>query len=274
MSKVFRFELSRALGGIRFRIAVWAGVAVSVMHFLTDVLPLVKWLGEWEGDPFAAPHSAYRHWIGMDLSTVWPVLLFMVFPLLAAFPAAEHDWCDRNSGYLNQIRLRCEIWQDKVAKAAAVFVSAFLVTVIPLTVDFLLVSAALPCIVPEPASGMYSITDRSMFGAWFYQRPMCYILGYTIFDGVFIAVWTTLSLTFSRWLNQRFQVVLAPFLVYLIFYFMGIWSETSNIAPMAILLPFQPVSNPSPGIPCAFLTGLLALLVVFYFTPWRSDDEG
>ncbi len=273
MSKIFRFELSRALGSIRFRISVVVGIAVSVMHFLTDVLPLVKWLGEWEGDPFLTPHSAYRHWIGMDSSTIWPVLFFMVLPLLAAFPAADSYWWDRDSGYLNQIRLRCEIWQDKMAKAVAVFVSAFLVTVIPLMADFMLASTALPCIAPEPASGMYSITDRSMFGAWFYQRPMCYILGYIIFDGVFIAAWTTLSLTFSRWLNQRFQVILAPFLVYLIFYFMGIWSETSNIAPMAILLPFQPIANISFGVPCAILVGLLFLLFICYFSPWRLNDE-
>ena len=233
MGNLFRFELTRALGG----------------------------------------HSAYRHWIGMDLSTVWPVLLFMVLPLLAALPAAEHDWCDRNSGYLNQIRLRCEIWQDKMAKTAAVFASAFVVTVIPLTVDFLLTSAVLPCIAPEPASGLYSITDRSMFGALFYQFPMSYVVGYITFDGVFIAVWTTLSLTFSRWLNQRFQVILAPFLIYLIFYFLGIWSETSNIAPMAILLPFQPIANISYGLPCAILVGLLLLLFVCYFSPWRSSDE-
>ena len=89
MGNLFRFELTRALGGVRFRISLIVGAAISVLHCLTDVLPLVKWLDEWKGDPFAAPHSAYRHWIGMDLSTVWPVLLFMVLPLLAALPAGN-----------------------------------------------------------------------------------------------------------------------------------------------------------------------------------------
>ncbi len=273
MGGVFRFELSRALGGIRFRISIAVGIAILVLHFLTDVLPLVKRLGDWKGDAFATPHSTYQHWIGMDLSTVWPVLLFMVLPLLAALPAAENYWYDRNSGYLNHIRLRCEIWQYKTAKATAVFVSAFLVTVIPLTADFLLTSTALPCIDPEPANGLYPISDRSMFGAWFYQYPTLYILGYTIFDGVFIAIWTTLALTFSRWLNQRFQVILAPFLIYLIAYFVGLWAGTPGISPMAFLLPFQPIANISPGIPCVIIIGLLLLLVVFYFTPWRSNDE-
>lgn len=273
MGRVFHFELSRALGGTRFRIAIAVGLAISVLHFLTDVLPLVKWLGEWKGDPFSTPHSAYQHWIGMDLSTVWPVLLFMVLPLLAALPAAENYWYDRNSGYLNHIRLCCEIWQYKTAKVIAVFVSAFLVTVIPLMVDFLLTSAALPCIRPEPASKLYSITDRSMFGTWFYQHPALYIFGYALFDGIFIAIWTTQALTFSRWLNQRFQVILAPFLIYLIAYFIGIWSGTSSVTPMALLLPFQPIANISSGIPCAILACLLLLLFIFYFTPWRSSDE-
>ena len=273
MGDLFRFELTRALGGVRFRISLIVGAAISVLHYLTDVLPLVKWLDEWKGDPFAAPHSAYRHWIGMDLSTVWPVLLFMILPLLAALPAAENHWWDQNSGYWNQIRLRCPIWQDKLAKTGAVLVSAFLVTVFPLMVDFLLTSSVLPCIAPEPASGMYAITDRSMFGAWFYRAPTLYIAGYILFDGVFIAAWTTLALTFSRWLNQRFQVLLAPFLLYLIIYFIGIWSDMYGIAPMAFLLPFQPVANMPPGIPCAILAGLLVLLLVCYFSPWRSSDE-
>lgn len=273
MGSLFRFELTRALGGVRFRISLIVGAVISVLHGLTDVLPLVKWLDEWKGDPFSAPHSAYRHWIGMDLSTVWPVLLFMVLPLLAALPAAENHWRDKNSGYWNQIRLRCEIWQDKLAKAGAVFVSAFLVTVFPLMMDFLLTSAVLPCIAPEPASGMYAITDRSMFGAWFYQVPAFYIGGYILFDGIFIAAWTTLALTLSRWLNQGFQVLMAPFLLYLMIYFIGIWSDTSSIAPMAFLLPFQPVANIPPGMPYEILAGLLVLLLVCYFSPWRSSDE-
>lgn len=70
MSKVFRFELSRAMGGIRFRIAVVVGIAVSIMHFLTDVLPLVKWLDEWKGDSFAVPHSP------IGIGSVWTCPLY------------------------------------------------------------------------------------------------------------------------------------------------------------------------------------------------------
>ena len=113
MGNIVRFELSRALDGVRFRISVAVGLVISILHFSTNVLPLVKWLDAWQGDPFLTPHSAYGHWIGMDSSTVWPVLLFMVLPLLATLPAADSYWWDRDSGYFYQIRLRCEIWQYK-----------------------------------------------------------------------------------------------------------------------------------------------------------------
>lgn len=274
MGDLFRFELSRALDSIRFRLSIATGLAIAVFHFVTSVLPLVKWLDAWQGNPFLTPHSAYGHWIGMDSSTVWPVLLFMVLPLLAALPAVESYWYDRNSGYLNHIRLRCKLRQYKITKAAAVFVSAFLVTATPLAADFLLTSAVLPCVAPEPATMLYSLSDKNMFGAWFYQHPMLYTAAYILFDSVFIAVWTTLALSVSRWLNQRFLVTLIPFLMYLIAYFIGVWSEASALlSPIAFLLPFQPVAGLSPGIPCAILAGLLALLIVFYFTPWRSNDE-
>ena len=164
MGNLFRFELSRALDSFRFRISIATGLAIAVSHFVTSVLPLIKWLDAWQGDPFLTPHSAYGHWIGMDSSTVWPVLLFMVLPLLAALPAAESYWYDRNSGYLNHIRLRCKLQQYKITKAA-VFVSAFFVTAIPLAADFLLTSAVLPCAAPEPATMQYSLSDKSMFGA-------------------------------------------------------------------------------------------------------------
>ena len=273
MGNIVRFELSRALDGVRFRISVAVGLVISILHFSTNVLPLVKWLDAWQGDPFLTPHSAYGHWIGMDSSTVWPVLLFMVLPLLATLPAADSYWWDRDSGYFYQIRLRCEIWQYKAAKAAATFVSALLVTIIPLAADFMLTSATLPCVAPEPASMLYSLSDRSMYGTWFYQYPMLYTLAYILFDSIFIAMWTTLALSLSRWQNQQFQVILTPFLIYLIVYFIGVWSGASSVSPIAFLLPFQPVTNLSPGIPCVFLIGLLVLLVAFYFTPWRSNDE-
>lgn len=273
MHNIICFELSRALNSIRFRAAAVLGIIIAVLHFLVNVMPITKWLDIWKGDPFLTPHSAYGHWIGMDSSTIWPVLLFMVLPLLAAVPTADSYWFDNDSGYLSQIRLRCKLQHYKIAKSLSVLASAFLVTAIPLVTDFLLTSAVLPCITPEAASNLYSITDRSIFGSWFYHHPMMYILGCIIFDSLFMSVWTTLSLSVSRWLKQRFHILLAPFLIYMLIYFFSVWSGLLGVSPMAYLLPFQPVGGLSPFIPCLMLIGVLMILVLTYFIEWSQKNE-
>ncbi len=273
MRNVIYFELSRTLGSIRFRAAAATGTIIAILHFLMDVLPITKRLDIWKGDPFLTPHSAYGHWIGMDSSTIWPVLLFMVLPLLAAVPAADSYWFDHDSGYLSQIRLRCKARHYKIAKVVSVFASASLVTAIPLATDFLLTSAVLPCVIPEAASNLYSITDQSIFGSLFYQHPMMYILGYIVFDSLFIGVWTTLSLSLSRWLTQRFQVLLAPFLIYMLIYFFSVWSGLPGASPMAYLLPFQPVKGLSPVVPCWMLIGVLTVLILTCFIEWSQNNE-
>lgn len=272
MGRIFRFELSRALGGVRFRLCAAAGVLTALLHCVTSVLPLAKWLDAWREKLFTVPHSAFTHWIGLDLATIWPVLLFTMLPLLAVLPAADSGWWDRDSGYLNHIRLRCTAGQYRAAKAAAVFASAFWVVVIPLTADFLLTSAVLPCVLPEAASGAGLLTDCNLFGALFYRHPLLYILGYTLFDGVFIALWTTLALSFSRWMRQRFQVLLMPFVLYLIAYFADIWSGSAFVSPMALALPFQPVAGVRLWMPCAFLAGLAALLAACWLRPGGTED--
>lgn len=273
MGRVFRFELARALGGARFRLAAAAGAGVALLHFLTGVLPLTRWLDSWREKPFLAPHSACTHWIGMDLGTIWPVLLFLLLPLLAALPAADSAWWDRDSGYLNQIRLRCPARQYRAAKAGAVFVSAFCVTVLPLMLDFLLTSAMLPCVRPEPAGGACPLSDRNLFGAWFYRHPLLYILGSIVFDGVLLAAWTTLPLALGRWMRHGLHALLAPFLLYLAAWFLDIWSGSAFVSPMALLLPFQPVADIPPWLPLAVPAGLAALLAGLYLRPGRRAED-
>lgn len=272
MRRALRFEFSRALGGTRFRFAAGAGLAIVLGHFFDSVLPLTRWLNAWEDDPLSLPHSAYSHWIGMDLATVWPVLLFLLLPLLAALPAADSAWWDRDSGYRSQIWLRCAPGRYRAAKAAAVFGSAFLAAAIPLTADLLLTTAALPCIPPEPATGLFPLGDSNLFGELFYRRPMAYLAGYLLYDCAFIAAWTMPALAAGRWLNHRSQVLLAPFLLFLLAYFAGLWLGGAAQTPLSVLLPFQPVAGLRPAVLFGWPAGALLAAAGLYLVPGRSAD--
>ena len=89
MKSILCFELKRCFGSKRLYLSLLTGIVISLLHIIFGVLPLTQWLSSWQGDFFLTPHSAYGHWIGMDSSTVWPTLLYMLLRFLWAFPFSD-----------------------------------------------------------------------------------------------------------------------------------------------------------------------------------------
>lgn len=98
MKSILCFELKRCFGSKRLYLSLLTGIVISLLHIIFGVLPLTQWLSSWQGDFFLTPHSAYGHWIGMDSSTVWPTLLYMLLPFLCAFPFSDTVSWDFNTG--------------------------------------------------------------------------------------------------------------------------------------------------------------------------------
>ena len=98
MKSILCFELKRCFGSKRLYLSLLTGIVISLLHIIFGVLPLTQWLSSWQGDFFLTPHSAYGHWIGMDSSTVWPTLLYMLLPFLCAFPFSDTVSWDFSTG--------------------------------------------------------------------------------------------------------------------------------------------------------------------------------
>lgn len=269
---LLRYELRRGFGSLGFRLGLLGALAVVLGHLVTSLLPLTRYQDAWQKDAFLAPHSAWLHWIGLDNATRWPTLLAMLLPLLAALPAAASAVWDRETGYLNQLRLRCTARQYRLARLAAVFCTAFAVTVLPLLTDLALSTALLPAIRPDPASGVCPIADSSLLGGWFYRCPLGYILGYTLFDGLFVAAWVCLALPAGRLLRGRGQAALVPFVLFLLVYFAGLWSGWMGQTPMSILLPFQPLTGLRASVALGWPGGALLLSALGWLTGGRRCD--
>ena len=127
MKSILCFELKRCFGSKRLYLSLLTGIVISLLHIIFGVLPLTQWLSSWQGDFFLTPHSAYGHWIGMDSSTVWPTLLYMLLPFLCAFPFSDTVSWDFNTGYVMQIFVCRKKSTYLFAKALTIFIaSAFL----------------------------------------------------------------------------------------------------------------------------------------------------
>lgn len=123
MKSILCFELKRCFGSKRLYLSLLTGIVISLLHIIFGVLPLTQWLSSWQGDFFLTPHSAYGHWIGMDSSTVWPTLLYMLLPFLCAFPFSDTVSWDFNTGYVMQIFVRRKKSTYLFAKALTIFIA-------------------------------------------------------------------------------------------------------------------------------------------------------
>ena len=122
MKSILCFELKRCFGSKRLYLSLLTGIVISLLHIIFGVLPLTQWLSSWQGDFFLTPHSAYGHWIGMDSSTVWPTLLYMLLPFLCAFPFSDTVSWDFSTGYVMQIFVRRKKSAYLFAKALTIFI--------------------------------------------------------------------------------------------------------------------------------------------------------
>lgn len=169
MKSILCFELKRCFGSKRLYLSLLTGIVISLLHIIFGVLPLTQWLSSWQGDFFLTPHSAYGHWIGMDSSTVWPTLLYMLLPFLCAFPFSDTVSWDFNTGYVMQIFVRRKKSTYLFAKALTIFIASAFLTATILFFDFAGTALYLPLVRPEALTNLYGISNRSLMAHLFYH---------------------------------------------------------------------------------------------------------
>lgn len=172
MKSILCFELKRCFGSKRLYLSLLTGIVISLLHIIFGVLPLTQWLSSWQGDFFLTPHSAYGHWIGMDSSTVWPTLLYMLLPFLCAFPFSDTVSWDFNTGYVMQIFVRRKKSTYLFAKALTIFIASAFLTATILFFDFAGTALYLPLVRPEALTNLYGISNRSLMAHLFYHKPL------------------------------------------------------------------------------------------------------
>ena len=240
---MWKFEAKKCFTSKKWLIALLTGIIISICHVSFSVYPLVKWLDSWQGELYIIPHSAYLHWIGVDSSTVWPTLLYLLFPILTVFPFADSAFWERESGYSNQIYIRSERKNYCIQKSLVCFISAASIVLITLIFDFLLTVQFLPLVRPEVSTGLCPISDKRLFAEIFYAKPLLYVFIFIILDSIMYGAWSLLALGFAHVMRNRAQIITLPLIIYLIIYFICYFTKTNSLSLYAIALPFQPIPN-------------------------------
>lgn len=213
---MFRIEMDRLLKSKRFYISLLLGSGLALWHFFKWVFPVSRsWdmvvaYGKSTG---LTPASAYESWMNISLFPMPSFLFLMVLPILAVLPYGLTYDNDRKSGWIKNIYVRTERQSYMRVKLGLAFSSGMLVVIFPLVLNFLLAMACLPLKNPQLCSGL--MRNRNIWCDLFYQNPMCYVLLFTLLDGVYGGLMSMLAVLLSHSTDYGFLVGIMPFLYHM-----------------------------------------------------------
>ncbi len=215
MKELLKIELKRGFQNYAFLIAVLIGVLITVSHYIMNVIPMVQYLDLYKQpeEIMLYPHSVFNKWIGGESHTVQPTLYFMLLPLLAVFPYGDSFFMDEKSGFVKNLFLKTEKRNYFVSKYIAVFLSGGCAVVLPLLLNLVLTAATLPSLIPQPGAQTFGIFSADMWSGIYYSHPYAYVFLYLLIIFLFGGFLAVLGLVVSFFVQNRFLVLLAPFVV-------------------------------------------------------------
>lgn len=252
MKKILWVEYQRLFRNKKLFLSSGVSLGIVLMQIIMESLPYVN------AEFGAYPLSVFEKWIGGEKSSVFPMLYFLLIPILMAVPYGGTMLEDFKSGYIKNVYTRTGKKEYLTAKYIVAFTSGIF-AVIPLIINFALTAMVLPAVIPQASAGFYTISARSMLGELFYLHPYSYLFIYFLLDTVFFGLLATLSITAAFLCEYIYAAVLAPFMVCIVLYGITIISDFNKISPIGFLAPSQ---SPEADFTVIMAEGILLLLFV------------
>ena len=122
---------------------------------------------------------------------------------------------DSRTGIIKSIYIRTNRQQYLTAKLLAVFLSGGFTAVIPIIINYFLVSLCVPAVIPHAATGFFPIFAQSTWAEIFYTNPWLYVLLFAILLFLTAGILACSALAFSFFIKYSYVVILTPFLLFL-----------------------------------------------------------
>ena len=211
MKKIIIIELKRAFLNKTFLVAVLLGTMLAVLQVVFEALPYAFITSLF---PDQYPPSVFNSCMGLTLG-IWQYVFYMVFPILASLPYSNSYLQDSRTGIIKSIYIRTNRQQYLTAKLLAVFLSGGFTAVIPIIINYFLVSLCVPAVIPHAATGFFPIFAQSTWAEIFYTNPWLYVLLFAILLFLTAGILACSALAFSFFIKYSYVVILTPFLLFL-----------------------------------------------------------
>lgn len=211
--RLFKIEIQRAFKNFWFLIALAIGLSLVIWYYL-DSRYYCSYLTNFSmtnHKQFEMPPTALENMFCLNVLNVQPALFYLILPLMASLPFADSFCIDKNSGFIKNVAIRCNKKKYLKAKYAAVFISAMVVTAVPLVLSIILAVCTFPNIIPIPAQGNFKVYEN-MWGSLFYFNPYIYLFLYIFIDCIFSGLLACIALFAAQFAENRFIVLLTPFI--------------------------------------------------------------
>lgn len=204
--------------GISLGIASWSAISAiqSNLYYMGMDVISAEMSGH-DVNPDFASYTVYSKWIGQDYAQLATSLFFMLLPIICSLPYAWSFFSERQSGYIKQVITRTSRSDYFASKYVATFLSGATVVIMPMLVNFLLVSSFLPSVAPDAYADIYYAISAEDWGiALFYGRPVLFVAARILLAGFFSGLIAGSVIGISFLVTHRYVAILSPFIILLI----------------------------------------------------------
>ncbi len=257
---MFKIEWKRIWRNPFTYIALLAGLIVCIIEIFVDVVPELEFL---LGRAIMEyPDTVFDKGIMFSYSK-YTEFYYTIIPLLAVIPGGVSFYQDIESGYIRQIITRESRKKYYMAKLTTAFLSAGLVAVIPLIVNFMICMALLPATIPQLGGMKVGIRHGCMFAELFFENPFLYTGIYLIIDFIIAGVLVLFAVSIS-WISfSKYLVMFMPFMIFYVLHFIAQYIGMSDWSPLYMLMSDQGLSIDGVKVFILILLMLVASGVMF-----------
>lgn len=155
--------------------------------------------------------TPYSNWILCFPSMHWVILAY-IFSLIVVLPHSMSYYKDYKSGYIKQMLTRVSAKEYTRAKYLATFISAGVVFVVPMILEFMALATFLPLHNPHRINGM--LTGETTFGVeLFYEHPVIFTFMWWCINFIIAGLFACIALVVSKYISNYFSIFITPFMI-------------------------------------------------------------
>lgn len=144
-------------------------------HFKQIILPIHNILENEKFNEIIYSFSVYKYWLGIDVAGWQNQLYYVLFPLICILFVIGYAFLKK----MEDINSHSSIVLGMVGAIGGI---------LPLIIDFLVISCYLPTINPDAATISFCIKPNNFLAEIYYLYPIVYCLSYLLLDGIVGAI--------------------------------------------------------------------------------------